>query len=214
MKMCTELYAQRRLAAADDVLWSTGQTVRVQLYEGNNRQRDMVVEFASEWMEHGNIKLEFTVISGIIRVGFRAGQGSWSYVGRSALVVDNRTPTMNFGWLTDDCSEEEARRVILHEFGHALGMIHEHQSPAASIPWDEDKLYEFYAGPPNFWSREVIYENIVKKYHNGITNSIFDPESIMLYPIVNELTVGDYEVGWNRELSHQDKEFFGNVYPS
>ena len=35
----------------------------------------------------------------------------------------------------------------------------------------------------------------------------------MLYPVPNEFTIGDYEVGWNRVLSEDDKEFIGRMYP-
>ncbi len=47
------------------------------------------------------------------------------------------------GWLEPDTPNDEYRRVVLHEFGHALGGIHEHQSPASGvIPWDKPKVYE------------------------------------------------------------------------
>ncbi len=32
-------------------------------------------------------------------------------------------------WLTPESSDDEIRRVVSHEFGHALGLIHEHQNP-------------------------------------------------------------------------------------
>jgi hypothetical protein len=35
----------------------------------------------------------------------------------------------------------------------------------------------------------------------------------MLYAIPNELTIGDYEVGWNTTLSAEDKTFIGKEYP-
>ena len=35
----------------------------------------------------------------------------------------------------------------------------------------------------------------------------------MLYPIPNDLTIGDYEVGWNTGLSDVDKSYIGSVYP-
>lgn len=52
---------------------------------------------------------------------------------------------MNYGWLYPDTPDQEYSRVVLHEFGHALGAIHEHQHPEAAIPWDKPKVYEYYA---------------------------------------------------------------------
>jgi len=42
--------------------------------------------------------------------------------------------TMNFGWLTPDTEDSEYQRVVLHEFGHALGLLHEHQHPRPRFP--------------------------------------------------------------------------------
>lgn len=35
----------------------------------------------------------------------------------------------------------------------------------------------------------------------------------MHYPVPNALTIGDFEIGWNRVLSATDKEFIGTMYP-
>ena len=40
---------------------------------------------------------------------------------------------MNFGWLKDDTDAVEYERVVVHEFGDALGAIYEHQ---ISKRWD------------------------------------------------------------------------------
>jgi hypothetical protein len=40
-----------------------------------------------------------------------------------------------------------------------------------------------------------------------------DPKSIMQYPVSNELTTGDFEIGWNTELSEMDKNFIAEMYP-
>jgi len=58
---------------------------------------------------------------------------------------------MNFGW---DLTVPGQRGTALHEIGHALGLLHEHQSPFAGIHWDDEAVYAELAGPPNFWSRD------------------------------------------------------------
>lgn len=108
-------------------------------------------------------------------------------------------------------STEQIRRPILHEFGHALGCIHEHQSPAANIKWNEQVVIRTYA--QGGWDEPTVRENLFKKYSSGtITNSQFDRESIMLYPIDPLFTLDGFSAEWNTELSENDKLFIQNAY--
>jgi hypothetical protein len=42
---------------------------------------------------------------------------------------------------------------------------------------------------------------------------MYDPDSIMHYPVDPQLTFNNYTVGWNRELSDEDKQFIAVLYP-
>jgi len=71
---------------------------------------------------------------------------------------------------------------VVHEFGHALGCIHEHQAPTEDLQWDVDAVYQSVSGPPNYWKKEDIDRNNLEKYlPKGITASRFDEHSILLY---------------------------------
>ena len=122
---------------------------------------------------------------------------------------------MNYGWLTPSTDVLEYQRVVRHEFGHALGMIHEHQNPSATgrIPWDRPRVYAYYA--EQGWSKDDVDSNIFDVYDTDMTNfTTFDPRSIMQYAIPEELTIGTYSVGWNTELSPTDVSFMRAQYPS
>lgn len=61
------------------------------------------------------------------------GQGSWSYLGTDATRVPKESFTMNLGFVD--------RPTVLHEFGHSLGLIHEHQSPfPGGFEWDRENV--------------------------------------------------------------------------
>ena len=128
-----------RLAIINVKKWPKGRTLTCRFLDGSARQRRRVEEKARIWEKFANIKFKFvTSGSAEIRISFSADTGSWSALGTDALVeryFPRYQPTMNYGWLKDDTDDEEYERVVVHEFGHALGAIHEHQSPTATLKW-------------------------------------------------------------------------------
>jgi hypothetical protein len=196
-------------------LWENGRTLRVGFLDGDPAVKTKVEAIAKEWEAEANLKLRF-VTSGAseIRVSFAEKGFSWSTVGTDALTAGRSEATMNYGWLEPNTATREYQRVVRHEFGHALGMIHEHQNPAAAgvIPWDKPKVYAYYA--QQGWSTDDVDFNIFAVYSEDSTNhTAFDPTSIMEYAIPDSLTVGSYAIGWNTELSQLDHEFMRRQYP-
>ena len=217
LDMCTELYPEgvtARGATERKYHWPNGSKIKVSLNGGTAALRKKVVAYASDWERYANIDFQFVTNdkSATIRVGF-AKDGHWSVLGTYARQVASGKTTMNLG-LTSSSSDTEISRVTLHEFGHALGMIHEHSHPLAAIPWDKPKVYAYYAGPPNNWSKAEVDFNLFEKYSKDQTNfSAYDKSSIMHYPVDEKMTIGTYSVGWNTVLSATDKTFIASVYP-
>lgn len=193
-------------------LWERGQKIRVRFLNGDSALHAKVQQYARTWLEHANLDLEFgDDPAAEVRVSFRSDTSSWSAIGTACTqILGADTPTMNF----DSIEEENLSAYVLHEFGHVLGCIHEHESPAAGINWDKPVVYEYYEGLTPSWSKQQVDENIFAVYAESQTRySAFDPTSIMIYPIDNSFTFGQLEVGWNKDLSETDKEFIGLIYP-
>lgn len=115
---------------------------------------------------------------------------------------------MNFGWVDEG--------VILHEFGHMIGMIHEHQNPRDNpIQWNKPVVNAALSGPPNLWDQDTIDHNMYAKYDvNQINGSALDPKSVMLYSFPATWTTSGFHTEPNEVLSAVDKEFGKRVYPS
>jgi len=200
------------LAGETAKMWDVGARLRVKMMGGTPLIRGKVRQYAEEWTQHANIHFDFVDGSAEIKVAFDPG-GSWSKLGRDALSVPFDFATMNFGWLADDTDESEFSRVILHEFGHALGLIHEHQSPAAGIAWDREKVYEHFAATDG-WDRGMVDEQVFTRYAVSQTNfSAFDPNSIMEYSIPAALTLDGHAVNGGSVLSPTDIAYIRRWYP-
>ncbi len=189
-------------------LWINGSTLRVGFMGGSSDQQSIVKNYAPEWTKHANLNFEFTASPNAdIRVAF-ADDGAWSYLGTDAKSIPANSPTMNFGWL------DEA--VVLHEFGHAIGLAHEHQNPDGGIQWNEAAVIRDLSGPPNNWDEATVRHNVLNKYsHDQIHGTEFDSESIMLYSFPAEWTLDGFHSEPNTELSEQDRAFAAGaqMYP-
>ena len=139
-----------------------------------------------------------------VRISFDPDGGSWSLVGTDHL-LEKKNATMNFGWFDVP--------TIIHEFGHVIGLVHEHQNPKGKkIMWDEKKVIEW-AKKSQGWSEETTRQNIINKYNkNSINGSDFDPLSIMLYFFPASLTTNNIGTEQNFRLSGQDVIWIDKMY--
>lgn len=199
-------------------LWMPGQKLRIYFFDGSSVTRARVLASAAGWMLCANIRfvLSPSPEESDIRITFAHG-GNWSYIGRVAERVPRDRPTMALR-ISDTTPDGEVKRLALHEFGHALGLLHEHQNPLGGIQWNRDAAYQFYQRL-NGWSRDDVDRNVFEAYRLDYANGLilaepFDPASIMLYPIPSELTTNGFSVGWNRELSAGDIAIAHHLYPA
>lgn len=167
---------------------------------------------AREWEPIAKIKFELVGYydQPDIKISF-LGVGCWSFIGNDAI---NEKTSMNLGWIDNKTSDAELSRVVLHEFGHVLGLVHEHCLVDGNpIEWKKDKVYGFYRAEPNKWSDEEIDENIFKRYENTeLIGGVYDPTSIMIYGIPKELLESGKEIKWNQTISKGDKKVINDAY--
>lgn len=103
--------------------------------------------------------------------------------------------------------------MIIHEFGHALGCIHEHQSPASSICWNEQAVIDYFRNTQGRDEPTIRFNVLEKESPIGANFSAFDRNSIKVYFFPPQLTCDGTGTPINRTLSQMDKEFIQRMYP-
>lgn len=187
-------------------LWINGSTLRVRFLEGTERQKSITKEQAAWWSMHANLTFAFTEDDDAeIRITFNESDGAWSFIGTDALDIPRNQATMNLGFLDGG--------TAAHEFGHAIGLAHEHQNPDGGIVWNERTVLDSLSGPPNNWSESQIRHNVLNKYTvDQVRGTEFDPDSIMLYFFPDSWVQNGSGTTANQVLSVQDKAFITSSF--
>jgi Astacin (Peptidase family M12A) len=189
--------------------WMNGSTLHVRFMGGSAAQRAKAQEQAGWWTAVANLRIVFDNASNAeIRIAFDPGDGAWSYLGTDCRDIPLDQPTMNLGFLDGG--------TAAHEWGHAIGLAHEHQNPAGGIQWNEEVVIREMARSPNFWDEPTTRFNILRRYEaDQVNGTAFDPQSIMLYFFPADWTLNGIGTEANETLSETDKRFIAGarMYP-
>lgn len=207
-----------RAALVKSTKWNSGDVITISFLDGDPDLQERVKQTALAWTAPGLANLTFDFRKNtndtFIRISFAPG-GSNSDLGTSCKWrTDKSKPTMRFGWLKPTTDDGEIHRVVLHEFGHALGMVHEHQSPGGVgvFNWNKENVYRDLENIG--WTKEQVDLNMFDPIQQSETNfTAFDPLSIMTYVIPTTWTTDGFSVRLNQTLSDQDKTFIHEQYP-
>jgi hypothetical protein len=176
------------------------------------------MEIAKMWLPPGEVSLTLDQTTNIndshIRVDFAIDpefgrERYWSRIGTESISESNKNkPTLNVSKVRPD--------MVLHEFGHALGLVHEHAHKDANIQWNKDVVYrDLKKEDPKLWTKDQVDKWVFEQFDKSkevITN--FDIESVMMYPIRKCWVTGFEPREVPMKLSEGDKATIRKLYPA
>lgn len=154
-----------------------------------------------------------------VRIMFVPELGAWSYIGTDNAGISKDQPTMNLGWIDNETNFDAPQYrgtgiVVLHEFGHMLGMIHEHSRADAKLDWNKPVIYKALGGPPNNWSRQQVDQQVFETYAvDRFNGSKYDPSSMMHYIFPADWFLVNPHLPTVTHPSPLDKEWISKTYP-
>jgi hypothetical protein len=208
----TPLNRSKRGVADHDKTWPQHSVLKISLLNMTEEQKKLTKDNIKKWAAHTNLFFKFTDSpNGDIRItADNTTSAAWSRVGTDARKTPAYEPTMSIGFANPPAS---LAAKIQHEFGHALGLRHEHKHPDRTLDFNKEQIYEEYASRGK--TRRQANHDIVRPfYRNDVHVSAYDRQSIMHYGFFASLMNDGQEIPKNTQLSQGDKNFIQSLYPA
>lgn len=234
---------------SNNYFWPAGQNLIVAFHGGRYEVWSEVAKIAAQWSTVANVTFDFglnpktktarmwdpsdpSAVAAHVRVRLDVNDPFTRYaaVGREAFQKEFESGTLVLGGLVAAYPlwSAEDRADILHEFGHALGFLHEQQRPECTQelrlvkgPNGEPTIYEVYQDVYRWDEVKTRTNLLLAASYKATASGPLDKRSLFMYPTIDPVlpatlngTKGPcYVKKKNLTLSSNDIERARREYP-
>ncbi|KAI4867431.1 hypothetical protein F4820DRAFT_202233 [Hypoxylon rubiginosum] len=199
----------------DDRLWPRDKRyLAVRFLDGSSDERQLVESLVVNHYHAIAMRIRFRFLKfsdatspSDIRITFTTSGCSSSYLGRDNEKIAKNSHTMKLNM--NQTSRSKVQADVLHEFGHALGLIHEPKHPGCKLNFNRTALKNRYGYDDKFINKNYGVGSVI-----GARTTRYDIYSIMHYPVEQGDTVSLVtRIPLNTVLSDGDKQLLMSLYP-
>lgn len=184
---------QKRGVADTAYLWPQGATIKIGMVGTTRKEEELIRENIKKWAPYVNLNFEF--IADPKDADVRIEVDSYSDEGYAWIGTENKLHPDAKAHVTigTNASPEHIADTVMHEWGHVLGLKHEHEHPYRNL--DDPDLEDTPPLPDD----------------GSLTLSPYDNDSIMHYTF--ETDSDGESVFRPKTISEEDKKFVSTLYP-
>ncbi len=174
-----------------------------------------ILGYMNAWRADSDVHLSFVESAeGQIRISRVDGEGNWAEIGNHAAAVPAHEATMNLDNITDAALESQIRRIVMHETGHCIGLLHEHLRQELVDRIVPHLAIDYFADL-NGWDETRTRTEVLSALTDPslLTGGAPDPDSVMCYFIPGSITTDGVPILGGGKPSAGDIAFVKRLYP-
>jgi hypothetical protein len=191
--------------------WNIGCSLYINFMNGSKRLHEKVMQIGNDWSKYASIKFtERETGESNIRIIFN----DTGLVKTAVGVMNNMIPQDEPTCFIDTSNIQSAslfKSIILHTFGHLIGMQHENAVPFNGRKWNYLALDKY--AIRHEWDESDLKQQIMYPYSTSISNSLIADRKSVMYYVPKEEWVKEKTLPLNDSLSMMDKTVAGSLYP-
>ena len=188
-----ELIPSHRAVGVKQVYYKPGSELKIQITGSDKFKTDVQNVLMTAAQPFVNLKFSFVSSGGNVTIDN-------NYTGGGV--------TRCLGCQSPSISISSAQTgLVIHEFGHALGMYHEMKNPNIKLTWIESVLIQMY-GNANFVKTQITSPISASQ----VNATAFDKNSVMIYPLPATTNKEGIAMAGINKYTDLDRQWLAQTY--